>query len=228
MNGRHGALPALLLSVAGLAAAAPVSVAGTDFTLVYDDTAASLLGTPTVVGNTIYFTPSAFLAESLNGAGLVEAMSSFSFELVANAGFSFRRFDLGAQGDYRVRGAGSWVDVTGGLSVTDGSATAARALNVAGLGQYDGALHDWTGDASLVASPTGWIANADSILFTIDNRLRAFTDSAAGSGAAFVQQKFEGLSLALEVGGQAVPLPGTLALASAGLLLLALGRRQKV
>lgn len=227
MNGLRRALMPLLLAAAGLASAAPVSVSGDHFTLIYDDAALSLLGTPTVVGSTIFFTPNAFSAESLNGAGLDEVQSSFGFELVAHAGFSFRRFDLGAQGDYRARGTGSYVEVAGGLSATDGSATAQRALDVTGLGQYDGGLHDWTGSTSLVGSATDWIASASSILFTIDSSLRAYTSPAEGSGSAFVQQKFEGMSLALEVGSQAVPLPGTLSLAAVALALMTAGTRRR-
>ena len=52
------------------AQAATVKLDGVAFDIYYDDTALDLFGTPTLSGDVLYFTPTSFKAESLNGAGV--------------------------------------------------------------------------------------------------------------------------------------------------------------
>ena len=216
------------------AQAALVTVTGTNFDLTYDTTKLGLFGVPTLVGNTLFFSPNAFVAESLNGAGVVSQNSTVSgLVLTAKNGFQFGAFDLAEFGDYRLNGAASSVQVNGQLRAFDiaSSINTQTTSNLALFGAAptlnDGALHNWNMLARIDAStapqgvppvfgaPTNVIqARASAVGLTIENQLTAYTD-AQGNGLrqAFVEKKFAGVQMTVSP----VPLPPSAALLAAGL-----------
>jgi hypothetical protein len=128
-----------------------VTLSGHQFDLRYDTAEVGLFGTPTLVGNTILFTPSAFSAQSLNGAGTFNVSSSLAIELVAHSGFRFGSLGIGEAGDYRLSGAGSSVGVSGLFSASGAGsvATAGLALSAATpLSLAADSLHDWVASAT--------------------------------------------------------------------------------
>ncbi len=211
------------------AQAAVVTLSGTLFDVRYDDTQVGLFGAPSLFGSTIFFTPSGFKAESLNGDGPVAALAFASIELIAHSGFRFASIGVGQAGDYRLSGAGSTVGVAGQITATD--AANAAATQTAGLAVTapldvaDGALREWS--ASAAVDNTGlsapWLGQAQSVIFTLSNELTA-TTQAGGTGplSAFIEGKFAGV--ALTVNG--VPTPGTLPLVGLAALAL-LGTRRR-
>jgi hypothetical protein len=200
-----------LLALAASTQAAIVTVSGVNFDLRYDDAQLSLFGTPTLAGNTVFFTPGSFVAQSTNGAGLRETAADVTIELVARNGFAFNSIGVGALGDYRLLGNGSRIEVDGGISVSAGGNTAQAGLLVDAstpLNLVDGQLHDWRASSGVDSGTASWLPTATSLLFTLDQVLRAYTDpTEAGIRQAFVEHKFSGLEIS--VGGQAVPGAGT-------------------
>jgi hypothetical protein len=215
--------------------AALVTVSGTDFDLTYDTTKLGLFGVPTLVGNSIFFTFSGFVAESLNGAGVVTQNSTISgLVLTARNGFQFGAFDLAEFGDYRLNGSDSAVQVNGQLRAFNvasaiNTQTAANLALAPGtsLNLNDGALHDWAAlariDAATAAqwvppvfgAPTNVIqSRAREVGITIENQLTAYTDaSGTGLRQAFIEKKFAGVQMTVSP----VPLPPSAALLAAGL-----------
>lgn len=218
------------------AQAALVTVSGTDFDLTYDTTKLGLFGVPTLAGNSIFFTFSGFVAESLNGAGVVTQNSTISgLVLTAKNGFQFGSFNLAEFGDYRLSGGGSTVQVNGQLRAFDVASSintqTTANLNLApgtSLGLDDDTLHDWAALARIDATtapqwvppvfgaPTNVIqSRAREVGITIENQLTAYTDAQAGGlRQAFIEKKFAGVQMTVSP----VPLPTSAALLAAGLM----------
>ena len=227
------------------AQAALVTVTGTDFDLTYDTTKLGLFGTPTLAGNSIFFTFSGFVAESLNGAGVVSQNSTVSgLVLTAKNGFQFGAFDLAELGDYRLNGSASSVQVNGQLRAFNvassiNTQTTANLTLAPGtpLGLNDGVLHNWTALARIDATTAAQAvpamfgattnviqSRAREVGITIENQLTAYTD-AQGSGLrqAFIEKKFAGVQMTVTP----VPLPSSAALLAAGLMAAAWVARQR-
>jgi len=225
------ALTLCWLSV-GTAHSALVTLSGTNFDLQYDDTLLGLFGAPTLVGNTFFFTPTNFRAESLNGQGSVSTNSTVSgITLIAKNNYQFTSFALSEFGDYLLDGVGSSVSVHGQL----------RAFNLANpvftqtsnnlvvnpltpLALNDGVNHDWQASA-LIDGTTGVTSGQQNVIqsgasnvgLTIENRLRAFTQpGGTGVQQAFIEKKFAGTGVTVTV--NPVPLPPSFALLASGLL----------
>ncbi len=225
------AVAAALLSAVGTTQGAMVTIAGTDFDLRYDDARLGLFGTPTLLGNQIFFTFNNFAVDSVNGEGLQELASTLGgMELLARAGLRFGAVSMSEFGDYNLAGAGSRVEVNGRLQAFDlhapsSSVSAALVLNgLTPLDLDDGLNHDWLAGAQLDTASLG----TSSLGLSIENRLEAYTDAAAGGlRQAFIEKKFAGV--AVDVSTFAVPEPGTLAGVTTALVLLAtlLDRRRR-
>lgn len=217
------------LCVCAVAAAAPVTIVGTDIDLVYDPALAGSFGTPTLVGNTLFFTPNEQRVESANGAGSAVLSSRLSgVRLQAKNGFRFGAFDLAVFGDYRLSGAGSQVQAGGQLRVFDASRPGAD-LMAAHLQQdpglplniNNGSNQNWSAlariDGDTVAAGGGInaiVAQADLVGLEIDLVLSAFTDPLqTGMRQAFIENKFNGLMVhILRAEPLPLPTPPTLAL----------------
>lgn len=188
-------------TLSGFAVAAPVTLAGSTVDFSFDDALPGLFGAAGVSGDTLFFTPTAFAAQSLNGAGFSLANASMNIRVTAREGYVFDTLGLIERGDYLLYGAGGLVDVGGQLRAFDVGApqtditaaiTASGPLTMLGL-----PTHDWTAGASLDVSAF----DGRTISVTIENLLLAST--AMPNTLAFVEKKYAGLS----VGTLAAPVP---------------------
>ena len=216
-----------------------VTITGSEFDVVYDTTKLGLFDTPSLVGNNLFFTPTAFDAQSLNGAGTVDTPSQASgIQLIAHTGYTFGNLSVAALGDYQMSGAGSSVNITGMLTASDDAR--ASTLTVANLAIsastplniIDGADHNWYGTASITDStPTvspgnnPWLSTAKTIDLALQNTLWATTSgNTGGAEQAFIEEKFSGVELMIDP--VAVPVPASFLLLASGLAGLASWRRK--
>lgn len=222
-----------LAAAAGNARASIVTLTGSDFDVVYDTTQLNQFGAPTLVGDNLFFTPSNFRAESLNGAGVVTDNSTANgIYLVAHAGFQFGSLSISEFGDYILSGAGSTVSVGGQLRAFNASnpiyTQTSDNIAVSGatpLNSADGANHDWVASASInTATPTiippisggvdPWLSGASTVGLTLQNNLSAYTSPTDSDiRRAMVEKKFAGVEIMVAP----VPLPAALWLFVSGL-----------
>jgi hypothetical protein len=216
----------LALSLPALANASIVTVNGADVSFTYDD--GTLFGSANVIGNTIFFLPTTFSAESLNGAGAVTANQTLNITVQSTTGgFVIENLVLQESGDYLLRGAGASASVNGQLSVTSQTTLdglfpfrAEQIFSAGPLAVADDALHAWNAGAGIdLTGVAGWGSDT-KVTATIENLLEATTLN--DLERAFVEKKFEGIALTINP----VPLPAALWLFGAGLAgLLAVARR---
>ncbi|MBW8328617.1 MAG: PEP-CTERM sorting domain-containing protein [Thiobacillus sp.] len=180
-------------TLSGATLAAPVTLAGSSVDFSFDDTLLGLFGQADVSGDTLFFTPIAFKAQSLNGAGFDLANSTMNIRVTARDGWSFASLGLVERGDYLLLGAGSTADVGGQMRVFDvaspltdltASIGASAPLDLPGM-----PTHNWQADAALDLGAWG---DAQAVNVTIQNLLLASTGAA--SSLAFVEKKFVGLT----------------------------------
>lgn len=211
-----------------------VTLIGTHVDFSYDDTQLGILGSPAVGGDTLFFSPTRFKAQSLNGAGLVNANASIYIDVSPHAGFAFDGALVTEAGDYKLRGTQSMVDVGGELLTVNkthpASLPTATFLNpVTAPDQNDGRLHAWTAQSTLA------LAGHDVQRITLENLLDAYTGGGActpivtagcGPQQAFIEKKYISLQLSTLAAPAAVPLPPALGLLFSGVLaLLGFGSR---
>ena len=98
--------------------AAIVSVEGDNYIFTYDNS--TLFGNANVINDSIFFLPTDFSAVSLNQQGAVLITDIIDIEVEVKPGSSklIDGFSLFEQGDYRLHGTGSSVDVTTNVEVT--------------------------------------------------------------------------------------------------------------
>lgn len=180
-------------TLGGAALAASVTLSGNAVDFGFDDTLLGLFGPAQISGDTLYFTPTDFAAQSLNGAGFALANDTLNIRVTARDGWSFSGMELLERGDYLLLGTGSTADVAGQLRVFDvaspladltASIGATAPLDLPGL-----PTHNWQAGAMLDLN--GW-GNAQAVNVTIQNLLLASTGT--GSSLAFVEKKFVGLT----------------------------------
>jgi hypothetical protein len=220
------ALGLLLLANAWAAwAAFDTTISGTEFDVLFDSTRLDLFGTPSLSGNTIFFTPTAFSATSLNGAGSQLTHATINFELAAKPGFSLAQVQVVERGDYQLSGMGSAVKVTGQLSAFDPkdpvNAFAFQFLAVSGstpLTLNDGDLHPWQAGANIDVSHNPF-SQPRELNVTLENILTATTLPGAGASFAFIEKKFAGAPIS-PLDPSAIPVPGAPWLFASGLLAL--------
>ncbi len=220
----HRAFASLLLATSYVAWAALVTIPGTDFDVVYDNTSLGLFGAPSLSGDTIFFTPVTFAATSSNGAGTQLTNSTINLRLVAKPGFSFGQIQLLERGDYTLNGAGSSVNAGGQLSAFDINdpinAFGSQFITVSGatpLTINDALFHPWRAGANLDVSSDPF-SQPRELNVTLENVLTATTQPNVSPSLAFIEKKFAGAPISLQV--LAVPLPAALWLFGSGLLVL--------
>jgi hypothetical protein len=185
----------ILLSQAlsGAALAASVTLSGDTVDFTFDDTLLGLFGPASLSGDTLYFTPVAFQAESLNGAGYALGNSTLNVQVTAHEGWMFSNIALNEKGDYMLLGAGSTADVAGQIRVLDVAApltdVTAAIQPTAALGNMGLPTSNW--EAGAVADLSGW-SDAQTLNVTVQNLLLASTSAA--SSVAFLDKKFVGLT----------------------------------
>ncbi|MBI3432292.1 MAG: PEP-CTERM sorting domain-containing protein [Hydrogenophilales bacterium] len=219
-------------TISGAAFAATVTLAGTTASFTFDSALSGLFGAPTVIGDTLYFTPTTYKAQSFNGSGLASASQTFNIMVNANPGYLVSAVNLTENGDYYNMGAGASVAVGGKLYVRDLESPLAPAAiskikatlpltDVTSMANFE--TTDWTSLAG-VAIPAGW-GGADGIVggvnVTIENILLA--SSLTSGSAAFIEKKFVGLNVVMAP----VPEPSTYAMMLAGLGLVGVAVRRR-
>jgi hypothetical protein len=224
---------AILLS--GQAVAASVTVAGNTVSFTFDSALTGLFGTPTVLGDSLYFTPTSFKALS-NGNGYVVTSQTFNIAVNANAGYEVAGASLTEAGDYfnintnfalkegvAVGGMLILRDLEAPFASPASSAISAAAPFTATTDLSTFATTNWTA-AAHVGVPLAW-GGTDGIVsgvnVTLQNILVAGTFNVASS--AFIEKKFAGI----EIFTTPIPEPETYALFLAGLGLVGFIARRR-
>jgi hypothetical protein len=207
-------------------AALAISQPGTDVTFTYDES--TLFGTGTVVGNSIFFSPTTFLAQSDNDDGSVTVPQTLNITIEVNSGspYTITDFQLVELGDYQLSGTSSSVSASGRLQVTSTTTTCGffacvdSELFSAGPLTTVGALTEWTASASVdLADTAGWGSDT-AVIAQIQNVLNA-TSTVLGE-SAFIQKKFEGVGLVVNP----IPVPAAVWLFGSALGVLGWLRRR--
>ncbi len=214
---KHLLLVALMSFFTASASAAVVF--GDDVKFTYDDS--TLYGTAMTVGNSIFFLPTNFRAESNNGEGVVPLSETLNITVeVLTPNYTITDFALAEAGDYFLDGAGASVTASGRLQLTSGTTscgifpcTTESTFNVAGL-TVQNATTNWSSGTSIdLSSVGGW--GSDSVVYAqIQNNLSATTLNEGVGEQAWIQKKQQLVGLEVTV----IPLP-----AAVWLLLSALG-----
>lgn len=180
-------------TLAGAAVAAPVTLTGSTVDFAFDDALLGLFGPASVAGDTLFFTPTAFDAQSLNGSGFSLTKETANIRMTAHAGREFNTIDLVERGDYLLLGAGGMVDVGGQIRVFDVAAPLVdvTASIVASMPMVMPGLPTYNWSAMAFADVSGLGARAINV--TVENLLMASTFSPAS--LAFVEKKFAGLTV---------------------------------
>lgn len=179
--GQSLALAALFVAAAP-SQASMVTLLGQDFDISYDSAAVdALFGTPTLVGNTIRFTPSHFSAQSLRGDEDVTRTATTNVILQLHAGRQLASASLLEQGSYTLSGTQSFVDVGGQIRVFDlnnfSNEVTARLLPSGNLSLADGNSHSWQAAATASITAQSALALASRLNLTLENSLEAYTDA---------------------------------------------------
>ncbi|NWG38763.1 MAG: hypothetical protein HXY27_02175 [Hydrogenophilaceae bacterium] len=214
-------LPVLALFATTSSQAIPVTLSGNTVEYTFDDSLMGLFGTPSISGDTLFFTPVNFETQSLNGSGFALENETVNIKVSTHTGYRFGSVNLIEKGDYLLLGPGSDVDVTGQIRVfdtanplmdiTDGI-TPLAPLNLTGI-----PTRNW--EASAMVDMSSW-TNTTEINITVQNLLLAVTT--APSSLAFVEKKFIGLSTSVSP----VPEVETWAMMLAGVGLIGLQLRR--
>jgi hypothetical protein len=180
-------------TLCGAAFAAPVTLAGNAVDFSFDDGLLGLFGQANVSGDTLYFTPVGFKAQSLNGAGFALANDTLNIRMTARDGWSFAGIEVLERGDYLLLGTGSTADVGGQIRAFDVASPLAdltASIGASALLDLPGMpTHNWQANATL---DLGAWSDAQAVNVTIQNLLLASTGTP--SSLAFVEKKFVGLT----------------------------------
>jgi PEP-CTERM motif len=181
------------------AQAAMILLNGSTFDVRYDESTLGNYGNPSISGNIVFFTPTTFRAESLNGTGFSTSVGTVNFQILAKDNFALLDIALLERGDYLLRGADSFVGVTGQTRafslrnpMMDVSSPIASttSLNVA-----TGSQQNWQGTSTLNLASLA-LTDRQAVTYTVENLLEAYTESAGGGPKrAFIEKKFVGFSV---------------------------------
>lgn len=206
-------------------AAAPVTLVGSKVTYSFDDALLGLFGLPTLVGDSLFFAPTNFKAQSNSGSpalGFTAATMNIRVQ-PNNPAQWLGSVSLNEVGDYLLfdplNGSAKGVAVTGQIRVRDlntlaemtDSITPAAPLTAVGLPSKN-----WSASAS--ADVSSWVSTLANV--TVENLLIAYTTAAPS--LAFIEKK----GVVLHV--TAVPEPETWAMLLAGVGLVGLQLRRKL
>jgi len=212
-------LTAVLLAMGATGAmAVPVTLTGTHIDVVYDTADLGLFGIPSLVGDMLSWSPTAFTAKRTGGSQILTSQTSV--KIFAHAGFDVQSVNYSEGGTYTKGG--------------NGLVSASGSVDVAAQVPATPVVHSSfsTGGLTLAANGT-WSASVAPISFGAGTKLVSFlvTDSlkALGNGAAnsgnMISKTLPTLSV---VAVPSVPEPETYAMMLAGVAALAfIARRRK-
>lgn len=217
-----------ILAVAGAiglaAAVAPVSAAtvtqcGPNICYQYDDAQSGMasFGNPSVTGDALVFLVPNFRAESLDGAGLDQALDSFVIDSVyALNGEALAYVGITEFGDYEITN-GDRVSAALDLYLEDNDTSESGTVSDLFAASGDSAgLQTW--QISAYHNPSMYFSTAEDVMITITDTLEAETD--ATGEAAWIQKK---ISL---VATTVVPIPAAVWLFGSALGLAGFIRRR--
>jgi PEP-CTERM motif len=179
--------------------AAIILLAGTSFDVRYDDSTLGNYGNPSISGNVVFLTPTLFKAESLNGSGFATSTGTVNFQIIPKENLIITDITLLERGDYILRGADSFVNVSGQtrafslqnplIDVTNPISSTSN-FNVA-----NGLQQNWLATSSLNLTSLS-LTDRQAVNYTVENLLEAYTENNAnGPRRAFVEKKFSGFSV---------------------------------
>lgn len=213
--------------------AAVVSIAGDDLIFTYDD--ATLFGSANVVGNSIFFLPTNFLAQSLNGnggAGAVQVTDIVDIDITVKAGSSFLmdNFVLVESGDYKLVGSGTSASAEAFLQITSFTQTCgiltlcnmANTFSAGTLNNQSGNLEQWSLNGALDLDNNANWGDDFHVNVRIQNTLDATSTSNLES--ALIQKKFGAIGVAVV---SEVPVPASAWLFGSALIGLLKLKRSK-
>jgi hypothetical protein len=213
----------LLCFWASNAEAVLVTLAGDNVIFTYDDSKLGLFGTPTVIGDTLNFSPTNFEAESVNGGGFYLTSCTINIEIQTKSSDRFfGNLTLLERGDYLILGSGGSVGVAGALIATNnldplGPNVYAPISSSSNLDIVGAPINPWEAMVNADLTQKGW----NSITATLENIL--VVSSTLNPSSSFIEKKFEELHVSVVP----IPEPSTLLLACAGLGGLSLFGRKK-
>ncbi|MFW2405668.1 MAG: VPLPA-CTERM sorting domain-containing protein, partial [Gammaproteobacteria bacterium] len=212
----------------GTSQAALITQSGTDVDFTYDD--ATLFGMGTVVGNSIFFTPTTFKAESLNDDGAVSPIGqntlNIQVDVTSGGGYEITNFQLAELGDYLLTGNSSSVSASARLQVSSNTTTCGffncvdtKIDNVSGLTTV-GTTTEWTAAVGIDLADTADWGSDSSVIAQIQNNLLA--TSTVNGESAMIQKKAAGVGLVINP----IPVPAAVWLFGSALGLLGWMRRK--
>lgn len=224
-------LPTLLCSALLFSSnsyAAMVTLTGNDVSFTYDDS--TLFGSATVIGNSISFQPTSFLASASNLDGAVTISETLNITVEAiTANYDMSSFLLCEAGDYTTDGSSTRVTASGRLQISSNTTTCpllgcfeSDIFNFIDDSDNLGITTEWDGTASvdLADNTNGWTSDT-AVVLQIQNNLSA-TSTELGD-AAWIQKKFGAVGVTVNP----VPVPAAVWLFGSGLIGLAAMARRK-
>lgn len=220
---KTGLLASLTVAAAALAGgahAATVTLCGPTICYEYDDAqaASAAFGQPTLIGDSLRFLPTDFLAISANGTGFDwEAATFLISRIYSTTGQDIISISVFETGDYEIAGDGSvstdlYLLAASNLSGSD-LAIATAAFGASG---DSGGLQEWAIEAEILPAAV-FSGPASDLALQVQNFLTAVTNN--NGELAWIQKK-----LVLEVA--VVPVPAAVWLFASALGLLGFVRRR--
>ncbi|MDO9164186.1 MAG: hypothetical protein Q8N35_07650 [Methylococcaceae bacterium] len=179
----------ILLTFFGDPQASIVTVNGTNVAFSYDDALLELFGAPTVAGDQLFFTPTAFTAKAIGTLGFDFKNSTINIKATALNGGTIDTVSLTERGDYISKGDSSYVEAGGQLRVTDLNAplnevTDAIILTAPVVKQSEFfPTRNWQASAEANVSSFG----TSSVNITVENILIALSNAFTEIG--FIEKK---------------------------------------
>ena len=155
-----------------------------------------LFGQANVAGDSLYFTPTDFTAESMNGAGFDLTKQTINVKVSAHEGWDFSSLALTERGDYLRVGEAAKVVVSGQIRAFDTQNPLAEVTsNILPTGAFqqtdDFITQNWDAKA---AANLATMSAASMINVTLQNILVA--QSPVGTDTlAFIEKKYAGLNV---------------------------------